>query len=137
MVMCGEKTVLVVEDEGFARRHVVMILSKIDGCSIVEAVDGTQASDLLTSTPVDLMILDLHLPNAAGIQLISGLDLLHQLRAGEMVAPADLPVIVVTGSDDVIAERIAGAMGVTAFLHKPVKADTLRQAVVMALDRQE
>ena len=133
MVTCGEKTVLVVEDEGFARRHVVMILSKIDGCSILEAVDGTQATHLLSSKPLDLMILDLHLPNAAGVQLISGLDLLHQLRAGELGAPVNLPVIVVTGSDDVIAERIAGAMGVTAFLHKPVKADTLRQAVAKAL----
>lgn len=132
MVTHGEKTVLVVEDEGFARRHVVMILSKIDGCSILEAVDGTQATHLLSSKPVDLMILDLHLPNAAGIQLISGLDLLHQLRAGELGAPVNLPVIVVTGSDDMIAERIAGAMGVTAFLHKPVKADTLRQAVARA-----
>ena len=133
MVSRGEKTVLVVEDEGFARSLVVMILKKIDGCSILEAVDGPQASHLLSSQPVDLMILDLHLPNAAGVQLISGLDLLHHLRAGELTAPADLPVIVVTGSDDVIAERIAGAMGVTAFLRKPVKADTLRQAVVLAL----
>jgi CheY-like chemotaxis protein len=134
MVMRGEKTVLVVEDEGFSRRHVVMILSKIEGCSVLEAVDGSQATHLLSSQPVDLVILDLHLPNAAGVQLVSGLDLLHQLRAGELVAPANLPVIVVTGSDDVVAERIAGAMGVSAFLHKPVKADTLRQAVMMALD---
>ena len=134
MVSCGEKTVLVVEDEGFARSLVVMILSKIDGCSVLEAVDGSQASHLLSAEPVDLMILDLHLTNAAGVQIVSGLDLLHQLRAGELVAPATLPVIVVTGSDDMIAERIAGAMGVTAFLHKPVRADTLRQAVVMALD---
>lgn len=134
MVMHGEKTVLVVEDEGFSRRHVVMIVGKISGCSVLEAVDGSQASQLLSSKPVDLMILDLHLPNTTGVELVSGLDLLHQLRAGELTAPANLPVIVVTGTEDVVAERIARAMGVNSFLHKPVKADTLRQAIAMELN---
>ena len=134
MVTRGDKTVLVVEDEGFSRKHVVTIVGKISGCSVLEAVDGSQALRLLASAPIDLMILDLKLPNADGVELVSGLDLLHQLRAGDLTAPATLPVIVVTGSDDMVAERIAGAMGVTAFLRKPVRADTLRQAVVMALD---
>ncbi|MDR3438245.1 response regulator [Telmatospirillum sp.] len=132
--MHGEKTVLVVEDEGFSRRHVVTIVGKTSGCSVLEAVDGSQALHLLSSESIDLMILDLHLPDAAGVELVSGLDLLHQLRAGDLTAPADLPVIVVTGTEDVVAERIARAMGVHSFLYKPVKADTLRQAVAMVLD---
>jgi CheY-like chemotaxis protein len=134
MVTRGDKTVLVVEDEGFSRKHVVTIVGKISGCSVLEAVDGSQALRLLASAPIDLMILDLKLPNADGVELVSGLDLLHQLRAGDLTAPATLPVIVVTGTEDVVAESIARAMGVHSFLYKPVKADTLRQAVAAVLN---
>lgn len=123
----GEKTVLVVEDEGFSRKHVVMALAGLPGYAVLEAADGEQASDLLKEKPVDLMVLDLHLPG------LSGLDLLHLVRAGELGAPADMPVVVVTGSNSEVTARIAGAMGVSAFLRKPVRALDLRQVVAAAL----
>lgn len=123
----GGKTVLVVEDESFSRQHVVRALADVPGYSILEAADGEQASDLLKGSPVDLVVLDLHLPG------LGGLDLLHLVRAGELGVAAGTPVVVVTGSNSEVMERIASAMGVSAFLHKPVKALDLRQAVAAAL----
>lgn len=123
----GEKTILVVEDEGFSRQHVVMALGGVPGYSILEAADGEQASDLLKGNPIDLVVLDLHLPG------LGGLDLLHLIRAGKLGVALDTPVVVVTGSHSEVMRRIAGAMGVSSFLHKPVKAADLRQAVAAAL----
>lgn len=71
--------------------------------------DGTDAERLATDQPYDLMILDLNLPGAAG------LDVLRSIRSKK----PELPVLVVTGAAQV-EERVRSLdAGADDFLTKP------------------
>jgi CheY-like chemotaxis protein len=85
------KTVLLVEDDGWLR-YVMAELLADDGYEVVEATTGTQALALVAERAPDVVVLDLNLPE------LSGLDVLHELRASERTFT--LPVIVMSGALD-------------------------------------
>ena len=71
--------------------------------------DGREAERLLSSQPFDLVLLDLSLPGAAGIELLRG------IRAKQ----PDVPVLVVTGTNQV-EERVRGLdAGADDYVGKP------------------
>lgn len=76
--------VLVVDDERPIRTMLRAYLTD-GGYEVIEAALGDEAIRKLTSTPVDLVLLDLGLPD------MGGLDVLATIRA-----TSDVPVIVVT-----------------------------------------
>jgi len=71
---------------------------------------ATEALEILASRPVDLVLLDFHLPD------VKGLDMLRLLRA-RSAAPVD--VIAVTAARDAASIRAAIAQGVSQYLVKP------------------
>ena len=91
---------------------------------MIEAGNGVEALALLEQNPVDLALLDIHMPQ------IDGLTFLAELcRRPSM---AQLPVIMV--SSDTGAEQIARAseLGAKASVGKPFRLDALRQAITAA-----
>jgi len=93
------------------------------GHGMVYASSGTDALRLLAADPVDLLVLDLRLPE------MSGVDLLQKLRKSPRFK--DLPVIVMTGAFK--GERYAEAarrLGVRHYLEKPFS----REAFISAID---
>ena len=60
--------VLIVDDESSVRESFRLILE--DQCEILEAEDGLQALDLVRSSGVDLIILDIRLPGMDGIEVL-------------------------------------------------------------------
>jgi signal transduction histidine kinase/CheY-like chemotaxis protein len=81
--------ILVADDDPLVRRFVAKVLEP-DGYVIHEAVDGQQALDLISKNPdqVDLMLLDLMMPEKSGIDVIKELKLVGK-------AP-HLPIIIIT-----------------------------------------
>lgn len=72
------------------------------------------------------LVLDIHMPE------MSGLELLQALRSkGDR-----LPVILVTGRRDAAAQSQAQALGVVAFLDKPISHPALFAAIDQALKRE-
>ncbi|MCK9688034.1 response regulator [Scleromatobacter humisilvae] len=116
--------VLVVEDEADIRRFVRMSLAA-EGFDVVEA-DGVQRGLIEAGTRrVDLVVLDLGLPDGDGV------DLLRDLRAW-----SDMPVLVLsarTTEDDKIAALDAGA---DDYLVKPFGARELLARVRAQLRRR-
>ena len=88
--------------------------------------NGADALRSIRARQPDLILLDMHLPD------MSGLDLLEQLKADE--ATADLPVVVV--SADATARQIDAAMaaGAHLYLTKPVSVAELLAAVDEVLE---
>lgn len=83
------------------------------------------AGDCLRSTPYDLLLLDLMLPDG------SGLDFLQQLRK----AGHSLPVIILTARDQ-ISDRIAGLnAGADDYLVKPFDLDEMLARVAAVARR--
>ncbi len=73
----------------------------------------------MLAAPPDLLLLDLHLPD------ISGLEVLRQLRA--VPALAELPIIIV--SADAMSDQVSAGIGAgaDAYLTKPIELDHLLQ----------
>lgn len=118
--MAARRTLLVVEDDADLRRMYRATLT-LAGFEVREAADGLDALHMLDgSEPPDLILLDLGLP------LVTG----HTV-AQEVAAQAHLrhiPVMVVTGSTEPL-----DYLDVACVLRKPVRPDTLTDAVLRCL----
>jgi CheY-like chemotaxis protein/Tfp pilus assembly protein PilZ len=95
---------------------------KLTGLGVEVCNDGAAAWDRLCRTPpIDLLITDVFMP------VLSGVDLLERLRAEPQLE--HLPVVVITSGGEKERAELT-ELGVTLFLHKPVKypdlADTVR-----------
>jgi uncharacterized protein (TIGR02266 family) len=95
---------------------------RFDGLGVEVVNDGAAAWDRLLRTPaIDVLITDVFMPNVTGTELVD--------RIRSEPALAQLPVVVITSGGEKEREELA-ALGVTLFLHKPIKyvdlADTVR-----------
>jgi len=113
---------LVVEDRESLRRMLTQALRQED-YDVEEAVDGRQAVERLESEAFDLVLTDLKLP------LASGLDV---LRAARRIDPS-LPVVVMTAYGTVETAVEAMKSGAMDFLEKPIEIDDLYRVVALAV----
>lgn len=117
------QTILVVDDEDTLRKNVAMSLT-MDSYSVVEARNGSEALDALRKGSIDLVLLDVGLPDCNGFQL------LHEIR---LIAPT--PVIFITGRDQE-QDRIVGLeQGGDDYLPKPFSLRELVARVRAVLRR--
>jgi two-component system chemotaxis response regulator CheY len=72
---------------------------------------------------VDLLLLDLMLPNA------SGLTVIRKLREAKTPRRKNLPVIVITGRTDTETYKMATRRGIHGYLLKPLSAALLNETV--------
>ena len=106
--------VLVVEDEEVAgEAHRAHVESTAGFTCIAVAGTGRAAWDALARHEVDLVLLDMNLPDG------HGLDFLHQLRAAGFHGG----VLALTAATDLPVVRRAVAYGVTQYLVKPFGFD--------------
>lgn len=109
--------VLVVEDEEIAARAHASYVDRVDGFALAGvARSGADALRLLQREPVDLILLDMHLPDG------HGLDLLQRIRHDGH----HCDVIAVTSARDVAVVKNAVAQGVVAYVLKPFAFAGLR-----------
>lgn len=104
-------TVLIVDDEEMARDLLVRRFSR-QGFAAVSAAGGRAALDAVEAGRVDVVLLDMEMPD------MSGLDVLRRLRRRHTAA--DLPVVMVSGRQD--SESIVSALdlGANDYVTKPV-----------------
>ncbi|PRH77682.1 two-component system response regulator [Streptomyces solincola] len=109
--------VLVVEDDPVAADAHALYAGRVAGFTVVgTAHSRAAAARLLERTPVDLILLDLYLPDG------HGLALLRSLRA----AGHHADVIAVTSARDLSVVREGVSLGVVQYVLKPFAFATLR-----------
>jgi DNA-binding response OmpR family regulator len=119
-----QRTILVIEDDAAIRQGVVAAL-RFAGHTTLEAGDGASARTLAARAECDLVLLDLVLPGA------DGLDILAEVRA----ARPTLPVIVLTARGDE-RDRIKGLeLGADDYVVKPFSVKELLARVGAVLRR--
>lgn len=102
---------LFVDDDPILREFAVVHLTSANA-DVVTAADGREALDRLAEGAFDLMLLDLEMPN------VDGFEVLRVTQADGTLKT--MPVIVVTGREDVIAIDRAFLEGATSFSSKPI-----------------
>ncbi|MBQ1094379.1 response regulator [Streptomyces sp. B93] len=113
--------VLVVEDDPVAADAHLMYVDRVPGfVAVGKAHTGAEARRALERTPVDLLLLDLHLPDVHGLQLA------RTLRAAGYHAD----VIAVTSARDLAVVREGVSLGVVQYVLKPFTFATLRDRLV-------
>lgn len=105
------KQILVVDDSATMRRMVMSVLRDLKGVNFQEASNGLEAIERLVIASVDLMILDLNMPE------MHGLEVLQFVRTHPNYN--SIPIIVLTTRGDEASRRDALAAGASSYLTKP------------------
>jgi len=120
--MDANARILLVEDEPAQRRLLADFLQSL-GYQVEEAASAGQAVERLGSGGMDLILLDVRLPDQ------SGLDLLGTLRQQH----PQIPVVVMTAYGDLRQAVSAIKQGAADYLAKPLDLDELAAVVADAL----
>jgi two-component system chemotaxis response regulator CheY len=105
------KRILVVDDSPTIRRMVIASLRGLNGVEFDEAANGLEAIEKLTLAPVNMLFLDLNMPDIHGIEVIEFVRG-HQAYSG-------IPICVVTTRGDEASRAQALKAGANAYLTKP------------------
>ena len=123
----GTERLLVVDDEEMITGMLRVILQNL-GYQVTICGDSLKALALVEqdTAAFDLLITDMTMPNLTGFELAQK----------ALALRPDLPVILCTGFSELINKEQAKAMGIRAYLMKPVSVRELAQAVRKALDKK-
>ena len=106
-----KSTVLVVDDNLQNLELIMAYLEDVD-CEIMSAEGGHEALSMIQNTPVDLVLLDVMMPQ------ISGFEVCKKIKNNP--ATAHIPVIMVTALSEIGDIERAIDSGTDDFLSKPV-----------------
>ncbi|WP_287924505.1 response regulator [Diaphorobacter sp.] len=122
----AQARVLVLEDDPAIQRFIALTLMGQD-LELLPCSTLAGARTVLTAAPVQLLLMDLTLPDGAG------LELLHWLREPRAAGTA-AKVVVFSGGVDTLASQQLHALGVWRVLHKPSSVPALLGCVQEALE---
>ncbi len=118
------KTIMTVDDSTSIRQMVSFTL-KNAGFNVLEATDGKDAIAKLDGKPVDMMFVDLNMPNMDGIELI------RNVRSNS--AYKFIPLIMLTTESQADKKQEGKAAGATGWIVKPFKPEQLISVVKKVL----
>jgi DNA-binding NtrC family response regulator len=118
--------VLIIDDEPQLRNMFARVLSR-DGYEVEGAGAGRDALESVKRGSPDLVLLDLHLPD------LNGLEVLDRIAKSS----PSVPVVMMTGQGDVATAVRAMKLGATDFLLKPFDAMHLSATVRTLLERNQ
>jgi two-component system response regulator ResD len=111
-----EGNVLVVDDD----RNAVDILNRLltkEGFLVQCAHGGREALTLVAANPIDVILLDVMMPDMDGFQVCEALKQSDRTR--------EIPIILLTAKDDMETRVVGMRLGVSEFLTKPINKTEL------------
>ena len=122
-----KKKILIIDDDAIIRKTLSDILKLKGEYDTFSASSGTQGLDFIKQSPVNLVVIDLGLPD------MSGLDVLSRVKTDNLAIEA----IVLTGNSSIDAAIEATNRGAFSFLLKPYDMEQLLLHIRRALEKQE
>lgn len=107
--------ILVVEDHSSVRT-LLRVMLETEGYRVMEAPDGPQALDMAGSDDLDLLVLDLMMPEMDGERVLA------QLKSSDDTK--DLPIIVVSAKEEAL-DRVRDTLGPDNVFAKPFEEQKL------------
>jgi CheY-like chemotaxis protein len=112
--------ILCVDDEWNGLEGRTMLLEE-SGCKVLASTSGAEALHLFASHPIDLVLLDYHMPEMRGDVVAECMKL----------SQPDIPIVLLSG-DDALPESVLGLVDV--FVSKSESPENLLQIVEHLLD---
>ena len=127
LVQRGTEQILFVDDEKVAVDAIQPMLESL-GYKIIARTSSIEALEAFRNNPqeFDLVISDMTMPN------MTGKDLTKEL----MSIRSNIPIILCTGFSDQIDEHKAKAMGIRAFVMKPIVMGQIASTIREVLDKK-
>lgn len=120
------KQILVVDDSSTMRRMVMASLQSLPDVKFDEASNGLEAVEQLAINSIDLMILDLNMPEMHGMDVI---EFVRQHNSFKKI-----PIIVLTTKGDSFTQITAVSAGASLYMTKPFEPETLAEQVKALLE---
>ena len=115
---------LVIDDSRMNRLKLAHALQE-QGHSVILAEDGRQGLEMVRSQPLDVVLLDIEMPEMDGYEVLAAMKADGSLR--------DIPVIVISAVDDMASVVRCIEMGATDYLPKPFDASLLEARIGASL----
>jgi two-component system chemotaxis response regulator CheY len=115
------KRILVADDSPATRALVAAALSDLHDVQVERASTGVEAIKLISTTEINLVITDIHMPEINGLELVRFIKSDGRLRA--------ITVIVISTEADASDRRRALDLGADDYLAKPFTAQQLRHTI--------
>jgi class 3 adenylate cyclase len=120
--------ILVVDDSRTLRRILIRELNSLGFQNIVEAANGLEAIEVVKSKAIDLMLLDMEMPE------LDGLGVLAALKSDQVYK--SLPIIVISGADQFEKTIKCIEIGAEDYLPKPFDPILLRARIFSSLEKK-
>lgn len=116
-VTSNSKTILVVDDASLVRLFYRSTLEQA-GFTVEEALNGLEAIEKLLTLPVDMLVVDINMPQ------MDGFSFLEVLRRKELPL-GSIPALITSTEDRQADFDAARAAGANFYLVKPIDRETL------------
>ncbi len=116
----SRSTILVVDDSLSNRKSMRLMLEGM-GHTVLTAIDGLDALQVLNGSQVDMILTDLEMPRMNGLEMAQAVRIWPEMK--------HLPVIMVTSRSTRKHRELATEAGIDAYMTKPVQAGLLQQQV--------
>lgn len=129
-MLLEEKRIFIVEDNLANRAIEQMLLERHGAITSIERYGIDTLTKLRDFAPVDLIIMDLMLPNG-----VSGFDVAGEIRKDS--AFQDVPVVAISASDASESVPKAQASGFAGYISKPIDFDTFPEQIARLIDGEQ
>ena len=117
--------ILLVDDNEKLNKTIKTFL-ELKNHNVISAITGQDAIDLINNNHFDLYIIDIHLPN------INGIDIVKHIRSKDL----NIPIIMVTASREIENLVKAFKTGCNEYIKKPFHLEELEIRINNLLNRQ-
>jgi adenylate cyclase len=124
----SDAALLVVDDVEDNRYTLTRRLSREGYTNLTTAANGSEALDLLQGKPIDLVLLDIMMPD------MNGYEVLERLKADPNLR--HIPIIMISAVDDMESVIRCIELGAEDYLSKPFNPTLLRARVGASLERK-
>ena len=115
------KRILVADDSLATRALIAAALADLKDIQVERASTGIEAIKFLSTTSIDLVLTDIHMPEINGLELVRFIKSDQRLRS--------IPIIVISTEATEDDRRRALALGADDYLPKPFTAPQLRHTI--------
>jgi len=117
-------SILIIDDDQFTRELIETILKKIPNIEIYQAKDGVEALSIINELSLDMVFLDLYMPNMDGKEFM---DTLRESNKAE-----SFPIVLIT--TDRLTKSELSDIGANHYLTKPFDFNNFLEETYSFLD---